>query len=270
MNPQDRTRAILRSRLEPAMRLLLVAIADHMNPQDVCWVKPETMAEETGLARSTVILHLTALEQAGILRRWSGEHKAKDHAIDWDALAGYQPPTATKRGGAKRGPNIGQISPNIGRQEGSDNRTASDRTSDGRGPNIGPDQSEHRTRSDQEAIIEAPRKRPLASATADEMDFGILFHGNPRMSDWVRRLDAAEIRSVPDLCSRSPERLRRTEGIGEDRAVRMREALQRHGLDLATDEPKPRSGAPPGEDAAEAEALFNDPYHIPKRYRETG
>ncbi len=40
MMPQDRTRAILRSRVEPSTRLLLIAIADHMSAdRDVAWPK---------------------------------------------------------------------------------------------------------------------------------------------------------------------------------------------------------------------------------------
>jgi hypothetical protein len=170
MKPQDRTRAILRSKLEPSKRLLLVAIADHMDAAGVCWVRPETMAEETGLSHSTVDRLLTELQQDGVLRRWWGEHRAKDIAIVWESLLNATS-KATNRGG-KRTPKSGEKSPNIGDHTPiigddtpnnggpPDNRVDGPRTSGRRPPNIGEMPPDVRPRSDQEAANEATREAP--------------------------------------------------------------------------------------------------------------
>ena len=54
------------------MRLVLIAFADHMNAADTCFVSPETVRDETGLALSTVTLQIAAAERAGVLARVSG------------------------------------------------------------------------------------------------------------------------------------------------------------------------------------------------------
>lgn len=142
MKPQERTRAILDSKVEPTWRFILVAIADHMGPDDRCWLRPETVAKDTGYALSTVNTALAEMEDAGVLRRWWGGHRAKDHAIAWDALASAQP-KATKRGGAnrRRSPNIGDESPNTGDPNTGDNSPNIGNGSPNIGdqsPNIGP------------------------------------------------------------------------------------------------------------------------------------
>ena len=101
MMPQDRTRAILRSQLEPSTRLLLIAIADHMSTErDVAWPKVQTLAEETGLCERRVQSLLDEAEKAGLIRMWQGEHRARDLAIEWSALEGVAK-RASNRGGRR-------------------------------------------------------------------------------------------------------------------------------------------------------------------------
>lgn len=167
MKPQDRTRAILRSQLEPSMRLVLIAFADHMNDDDSCFVSPETVRDETGLALSTVTLQIAAAEKAGILIRVAGARKSKDARISWEAVAAFRP-TPTRRGGVRvngqKQPNIGSQQPNIGSQPETEHRYGDNRTSVGEQPNIGSRTTEHRTLSDHEAPKEAISEAPNARA----------------------------------------------------------------------------------------------------------
>lgn len=151
MKPQDRTRAILRSHLEPTMRLLLIAFCDYMNEHDSCFVSPETIQKVTGLALSTVHGHIKKAEQAGILIRTSGDHKAKDAIIDWNVLAACQPVAAT-RGGVRV---KGQKLPIIGTGETTDNRYEDYQTSVRNIPIIGTKHTDNRTLSDYEATNKA-------------------------------------------------------------------------------------------------------------------
>ena len=100
--PSERTDAVIKSNLEPSWRLLLIVIASHMKPdQLLTWTKPETLARETGLAKSTVMEILWAMEDVGIITRTDDEHKSKTIRIVWPLLATYTP-TKSKRGGNQR------------------------------------------------------------------------------------------------------------------------------------------------------------------------
>lgn len=280
MKPQDRTRAILRSKAEPSVRLLLVAIADHMNDEDICWVKPDTIAEETGLAESTVNKLIGEAEEAGLLRRWWGDHRSKDVAIVWTALASYTPKPSGRGGNRppKTGdstPNIGPHTPTIGVTEGSDNRSPGVRSSVERGPNIGPQDSDNRTRSVHEATNEATREAPTAHATPSghgpPADLIALL--GPARHDLARRL--AQYVDVPRLLAKSEDEVRRIPGIGPDRAAMVAELCRDAGWPLA--EPKvepipawrlPAAKAEAAEDAwrtgatgnAEAETILRGDY----------
>jgi hypothetical protein len=171
MKPQDRTRAILRSHLEPSMRLVLIAFADHMDAADSCFVSPETVRDETGLALSTVTLQIAAAQKAGILVRVAGPHKSKDARIVWEAVAAFRP-APTKRGGVRVKGSSNRTSvaeqPNIGSQTETDNRLNPNRTSVAEQPNIGSGTTEHRTLSDQEAITEATSEAPMPPAAPEQ------------------------------------------------------------------------------------------------------
>lgn len=100
MKPQDRTRAIFTSKVEPTMRLLLAVLADFMNEQDVCWPGAETVAERTGLCERQTRDLLNDAEVRGLIRRTARDHKVRDITIEWEVLAAAPAP-ATKRGGAR-------------------------------------------------------------------------------------------------------------------------------------------------------------------------
>jgi len=154
LKPQERVNAILKSRLEPSARLLLVSIASHMSDGNLqTWISPDTMVEETGLSRSTVMGLLASLTAAGVLTRAEEGHRAKTTRIVWEALAAYQP-AATKRGGARvqsdnrtvesdnRTPEMDCTKTEQGsehRTVGSDNRTAQSDNRTPKSPIIGPD-----------------------------------------------------------------------------------------------------------------------------------
>lgn len=99
MNPQDRTRAILRSGLEPSLKIVLVALADHMDTaRDVCWPGVETIAAESGYCERQAREILDDCESRGLIVRWSGEHKSRDIRIVWEALATAKATPSTRGG----------------------------------------------------------------------------------------------------------------------------------------------------------------------------
>ena len=55
--------------LDPGPKLVLLRLADHAGADGQCWPSLETIAERTGLHRTTVLRALTALEQAGHITR---------------------------------------------------------------------------------------------------------------------------------------------------------------------------------------------------------
>lgn len=98
MKPQERTRRILKSSLEPSQRLILIAIADHMEdtaegPDRNSRPSVALLSEETGLSERAVQGHIKALEQAGILSRHRLSAKQAPHCvIHWSALPVSAPP----------------------------------------------------------------------------------------------------------------------------------------------------------------------------------
>ena len=66
MKPQDRTRTILRSGLDPESKLVAIAIADYLSADDgAAWPSIGTLAINTGLAESTVRRRIHAAELVG-------------------------------------------------------------------------------------------------------------------------------------------------------------------------------------------------------------
>ena len=163
MKPQERVNAILQAKVEPSWKILLVSIASHMSDLNlVTWISPETMAEESGLSRSTVMEILKALVLRGIILRYDKGHRAKDTRICWDVLAA-QVPSTTRRGGVKVSehrtapsehrtpsePSDNRTLPSERRTRGSEHRTVAVRLPD-------PYPSDNRTRSDQEPTTTRP------------------------------------------------------------------------------------------------------------------
>lgn len=269
MKPQERIDAIRRSKCEPSMRLLLVMIASYMADERLtAWPKEETLAEDTGLSCSTVRALLKEAEEAGLVRRWNGEHRAKDVAIEWSALAAFAG-KATARGGA-RGPNIGGKAPNTGTQPPNtgaqftaDNRHPNRRSSAPQPPNTGGLTAEHRPRTDQEPTNE-PTREPLrahARATPSATDApppewtlptgdqDLLAYLGPGFTSHAIALVREHIRSRDELLARSVHQLRYTRGIGEQRADTLRKRVEELGHKLAPDKPDGRRQSAPSDPA---------------------
>jgi len=159
VKPQERVNAILKSRLEPSARLLLVSIASHMSDGNLqTWISPDTMTEETGLSRSTVMSLLASLTAAGVLTRTEEGHRAKTTRIMWEGLQEYRP-AASKRGGTRvQSDNrtvesdnrthaddcANPVQGSEHRTEGSDNRTEASEHRTPNRPIIGPDPTMNR------------------------------------------------------------------------------------------------------------------------------
>lgn len=139
MKPQDRTRAILRSGLEPGLGWALIAIADHMSSADVTWIKPEAVVEETGCPRSTFLRSFATLLGLGILTRAPGEHPSPDLRIDWSRLEAYRR-APSRRGGSKPRRPIMGLDRLVGQ---SHNGTAGVPSWDKSSPIMGQDQSHY-------------------------------------------------------------------------------------------------------------------------------
>jgi hypothetical protein len=154
VKPQERHDAIFASRVEPSMKLLLMAVSRYLGDHGGrCIAAPETLAELTGLSRSTVLDLFGKGVAAGYLERLDVGTKAKETRILWDLLAAAEP-VASKRGGARpKSETVQSSDGGVRSSDGSDNRTeasgnrmeASDvriatvRSSDSNRPNIGPD-----------------------------------------------------------------------------------------------------------------------------------
>jgi hypothetical protein len=116
VKPQDRTRAILLSKVESSLRIVLVVLSDAMTEErETCWLKVETIAERSGLCERQVRDLLADAEERKLIRRWEGEHKSRDIAIEWDALAKAQAPSSARGGartkGAKTAPQPAKTAP---------------------------------------------------------------------------------------------------------------------------------------------------------------
>lgn len=104
-------------------KAVLIALADHANMDDECWPSHATLANDTGLARSTVIKALAALRAQGLIEWHNRYQKAGDKSSNLYRLL-------------RGSPTAGQGSPTVG-QGLSANRTGVVRHSDGRGPGAG-------------------------------------------------------------------------------------------------------------------------------------
>ena len=104
MNPQDRTRAILMSAAPPTWKILLVAIADHMGPNDD-GARPGVarLVQLSGVCERQARGALRAMEKSSILRReYRGPNSPPWTLIEWDTLAVFAGVAKTARGGGNR------------------------------------------------------------------------------------------------------------------------------------------------------------------------
>ena len=95
MNPQDRTRRILRSTLDAESRLVAIAVADHMDTHDETWVSAPTLAAETDIAERTVREILQHGEATGWLTREGRAGTSLIIRIGWDRLGDTDRPGRT-------------------------------------------------------------------------------------------------------------------------------------------------------------------------------
>jgi len=167
MKPQERVKAILKSRVEPTWKVLLVAIASYMSDEQLfIWAKPETLAEDTGLSRSTVMSTLAEMQVRGVVTRTDEGRKSLVTRIIWDALAAQEAVKSSRGGPRVKGsdvrtevsdsrtlPSDVRTPPSDSRTEGSDVRTY-------RGPMFGQEGSDVRTRSDQGTHHDDPTSDP--------------------------------------------------------------------------------------------------------------
>lgn len=61
--------AVWRLALEPAAKLIMLALADMANDEGVCWPSVASLLTRTGLSESTVRRYLGELETAGLLKK---------------------------------------------------------------------------------------------------------------------------------------------------------------------------------------------------------
>lgn len=86
LDPSERDDLILSSALPPNQRLLLVAISWHMMKGNHAFPSIDTLADRTGLSRSTVIRAINSLRGEGVLVV-ATRGKGNSYRIAWDDLA---------------------------------------------------------------------------------------------------------------------------------------------------------------------------------------
>jgi DNA-binding MarR family transcriptional regulator len=70
-------------------KFTLVTAAQYCNDEGICWVKQETLAEDTSMGISTVRKHLAALEEAGIIQRIERRRSDGTRSSDFIKLCAY-------------------------------------------------------------------------------------------------------------------------------------------------------------------------------------
>ena len=84
----QRVRAILCSGLSPVERLVLVAIADHVNDSGSCWPSKRRLSDLTGYSERTVQRSLSSLADRDVLQRLERPGRSTLYQIDWQTLEG--------------------------------------------------------------------------------------------------------------------------------------------------------------------------------------
>ena len=287
MKPQDRTRAILTSQIEPSARFVLVALADFMSDDRlVCWPSTDSIADRTGYCGRQVREILGGLEARGLIRRFNGDHKCRDITIAWEALASAgAPPTA--RGGrrtpAKTAPPPAIFAPqDTGKDCHPDRQrlpSAPAKTAAATGKDC--------TQSDHEAGFEAtmeatnasapeapgptptvtPPRRPAKPTPTPTPDGDLVAYLGLGLQAHAIALVRSGITSRAALLRLTDEDLRFTPGIGGTRAQAIAARMAEHGDQLATAPARasPRtSGAPPGESALDRALRRTAPTRTPE------
>jgi len=167
MKPQERVKAILKSKVEPTWKVLLIAIASYMSDEQLfIWAKPETLAEDTGLSRSTVMAALAEMQVRGVVTRTDEGRRSLVTRIIWDALAAQEAVKSSRGGARVKGSGVrtevsdSRTIPSDVRTPPSDSRTDGSDVRTDRGPIIGQQVSDVRTRSDQGTHHPEPTKEP--------------------------------------------------------------------------------------------------------------
>lgn len=251
MKPQDRTRKILRSHLPTAQRMILVALADHMDKADKCFLAVETMERETGLHDRAIRAHLGDLLRAGILVRWDGGKRAPYYRIAWAVIEGVAP-AVSKRGGRRTPAKIAghDAAPPLQRLPKSPAKIATQGGKDCQKPR----QSLHPKQA-HEAPHEAgpgsfrtdavqpdglpppgppPTPTPTATTTTRPPTLLDLLEGNIVAE---HRLVMAGITSPDMLCALRPSELRKRHGVGAGTVQLVGEKLAKRGLSMAHEPP---------------------------------
>jgi len=219
MNLYQRNNTIFRSSLEPSWRLVLLSLSAHMSETNfTCWIATETIAEETGLARSSVTDSLTEMAKHGIVERYDAGHRSKNTRIVWEAVATFVP-VKSARGGIQKKAAKGDLPsairtpttdnrsvPTEDRSTVTDNRSdtsqnnsdgntydrlsvSTDRSSVSSRPIIGQQLTDNRSRSDHDPImIQNTPPTPSFDSTVDvpavnEEEEDNSFQQNPEDSD---------------------------------------------------------------------------------------
>jgi DNA-binding MarR family transcriptional regulator len=74
-------------------KFTLVTAAQYANDQGICWAGQETLAEDMSMDRRSVLRHLQALEDAGLIERTERRRKDGSRATDMMKLVGFVKPT---------------------------------------------------------------------------------------------------------------------------------------------------------------------------------
>jgi DNA-binding transcriptional ArsR family regulator len=88
--------AVWRLKLEPAAKLIMLALADMANDEGICWPSVASLLTRTGLSESTVRRHLGELEAGGLLKK----HERPGRSTVYRVLPPEKPAETTTNSGS--------------------------------------------------------------------------------------------------------------------------------------------------------------------------
>lgn len=91
MKPQDRTRAISKSKLGCVAKMVLIVIADHYGARDCSWPSIDLIAERAGVTDRTVHATVATLDSAGLLACDKRHGCSTTYKINFAGLDAYVP-----------------------------------------------------------------------------------------------------------------------------------------------------------------------------------
>lgn len=109
----ERSRAILRSSLRPALRLTMLAVSDHADEHGSCWPSAPTLSAETGLDERTVRRSLKELEAMGALVSESRAGRTTVFRVVVEAIPERATPGHVPTPGTTPGPGTVPATPGI-------------------------------------------------------------------------------------------------------------------------------------------------------------